>query len=135
MIANFAESGFKEGQGEFKLNVSGNEITIPEYDELEEDLQLKRKQLNHERRAFTESLIRLGRDRDQLLTERIEFEREKRAWKALHPTPGSRKSRANRFSTFLAETPTPPQKFSILSESPLTPFLEQFKSDFELPKY
>ncbi|POG74225.1 hypothetical protein GLOIN_2v1771651 [Rhizophagus irregularis DAOM 181602=DAOM 197198] len=135
MIANFAESGFKEGQGEFKLNVSGNEITIPEYDELEEDLQLKRKQLNHERRAFTESLIRLGRDRDQLLTERIEFEQEKRAWKALHPTPGSRKSRANRFSSFLTETPTPPQKFSILSESPLTPFLEQFKSDFELPKY
>lgn len=47
--------------------INRNEITIPEYDELEEDLQLKRKQLNQERRAFTESLIRLGRDRDQLL--------------------------------------------------------------------
>ncbi|GET02324.1 afadin- and alpha-actinin-binding protein isoform X1 [Rhizophagus clarus] len=135
MIVNFAESGFKEGQGEFKLNVSGNEITIPEYDELDEDIQLKRRQLNQERRAFTESLIRLGKDRDQLLKERIEFEREKRAWKALHPTPGSRKSRANILSSFLEETPTPPQKFTIPQESPLTPFLEQFKSDFELPKF
>jgi hypothetical protein len=28
MIINFAESGFKEGQGEFKLNVSGYVIKI-----------------------------------------------------------------------------------------------------------
>ncbi|RIA98462.1 Afadin and alpha-actinin-binding-domain-containing protein [Glomus cerebriforme] len=136
MIYNFMESGFKDGQGEFKLNVSGNEITIPEYDELDVDLELKRKQLNQERKAFTESLIRLGKDRDQLLKERIDFEREKRAWKTLHPTPGSRKSRANilsdRRSLLVEETPTPPQKFQIQPESPITPFLEKYKVDFDL---
>ena len=47
--------------------INRNEITIPEYDELDEDLELKRKQLNQERKAFTESLIRLGKDREQLL--------------------------------------------------------------------
>ena len=47
--------------------INRNEITIPEYDELDEDLELKRKQLNQERKTFTESLIRLGKDREQLL--------------------------------------------------------------------
>ncbi|CAG8705935.1 15826_t:CDS:10, partial [Funneliformis caledonium] len=114
MINNFIESGFQEGQGEFKLNVSGNEITLPEYDELDENLQLKRNQLNQERKTFTESLIRLGKDREQILKERIEFEQEKRAWKTLHPTP-----------TLMAEeTPTPSHNYVMTESSPLTPFLE-----------
>ncbi|CAI2190559.1 9457_t:CDS:2, partial [Funneliformis geosporum] len=137
MINNFIESGFQDGQGEFKLNVSGNEITLPEYDELDENLQLKRNQLNQERKTFTESLIRLGKDREQILKERIEFEQEKRAWKTLHPTPGSRRIRRGSVyfnRTLMAEeTPTPsPHKYLMTECSPLTPFLERYKADIEL---
>ncbi|CAG8631157.1 5625_t:CDS:2, partial [Scutellospora calospora] len=67
MLDLYSESGFEKEQEKFVLNVSGNEITLSEYDETVEDIQFKRTQLNKERKQYTDALIRLGHDREALL--------------------------------------------------------------------
>ncbi|CAG8594340.1 4429_t:CDS:10, partial [Paraglomus occultum] len=81
IIERFESKAFEDGLDD----VSVHELTVPEYDAADEDIERRREQLNEERRKFTESLLKLGKDREILLQERVEFEIEKRQWRAKHP--------------------------------------------------
>ncbi|KAG9306223.1 hypothetical protein G9A89_016127 [Geosiphon pyriformis] len=113
------KNGFYEGLPDISLN----EMTAPEYDQESKDLFKKREQLNTERKQFTESLIRLGKDREAFLQERVDFELEKRRWKAAHSTP---RKRVNGEINYDESSPDR-HLFMTQEVTPLTPFLEKYQ--------
>ncbi|KAG5338054.1 hypothetical protein E4T56_gene12389 [Termitomyces sp. T112] len=83
-------------------------LTVPLRDAEQERLNEIKKDLDQERRKFTEAAIQLGKERAEIQTERINFMDERRSWQVemmlaeLPPTP------------FVA----PSQKLSVLRQSP-----------------
>ncbi|CAG8724105.1 1159_t:CDS:2, partial [Ambispora leptoticha] len=130
LLEDQIENNFHEGLPDHSID----ETTIPEYDEENRDLIKKREQLNTERKKFTEQLIRLGKDREMLLQERVEFEIEKRNWKAAHPTPGRSlviplgdQTIFGKYTPVRAQNQT--TRYFISKDSPLTPFLERYQRE------
>ncbi|OCH85887.1 hypothetical protein OBBRIDRAFT_890874 [Obba rivulosa] len=76
-------------------NTSVDAMTSPEKDEERQRLEARFKELEEERKKFTEAAVRLGKEKAALEAERIKFLEEKRSWQVevmladLPPTPGS----------------------------------------------
>ncbi|CAG8488205.1 11784_t:CDS:10 [Paraglomus brasilianum] len=119
IIERLESKAFEDGLDD----ISVHELTVPEYDAADEDIERRREQLNEERRKFTESLLKLGKDREILLQERVEFEIEKRQWRTKHPmgiihTPAQTYQRTP--NTYYARGTRD-------EVSPLTPFLRKIQ--------
>ncbi|KAF9974147.1 hypothetical protein BGZ73_002485 [Actinomortierella ambigua] len=77
MIDNMANSQLLNGIQQFKLQLEESEMTAPELDEAQAEIQQQREQLAKEREHFTQACLDLGRQREQLNKERSEFEASK----------------------------------------------------------
>ncbi|KZT25324.1 hypothetical protein NEOLEDRAFT_1156280 [Neolentinus lepideus HHB14362 ss-1] len=81
-------------QGEI-ADMSMELMTIPLRDEEKEKLENRAKELEEERKKFTEATIRLGKERAALEAEKLKLQEEMRSWQVqqmlseLPPTPGS----------------------------------------------
>ncbi|KAI0364368.1 hypothetical protein BV20DRAFT_974567 [Pilatotrama ljubarskyi] len=101
-------------------DVSMDLMTAPVRDEEKQRLDARFKELEEERRKFTEAAVRLGREKAALEAERLKFLEEKRSWQVdmmlaeLPPTPAPGAS----IPTPIARPPPPPPPPALTRASP-----------------
>ncbi|KAF9584327.1 hypothetical protein BGW38_006868 [Lunasporangiospora selenospora] len=80
MIDNLTQGNFLAGVQDFKLNVDGSDMTLQELNEAETKLQQQKTKLEKERKDYTQACLKLGRERENLQREKLEFEEAKRTY-------------------------------------------------------
>ncbi|TFK48399.1 hypothetical protein OE88DRAFT_1810308 [Heliocybe sulcata] len=110
MVDRYAEDErLQGGMAEMSMEL----MTVPMRDEEKERLDNRAKDLEDERRKFTEATVRLGKERAALEAEKIKLQEEMRSWQVqqmlseLPPTPGS-----------VAARPTPPPVITMRKQPP-----------------
>ncbi|KAI0352101.1 hypothetical protein OH77DRAFT_1460841 [Trametes cingulata] len=108
LFDRFAEEQSKPANHAADMSV--DLMTAPARDEERQRLDARFKELEEERRKFTEAAVRLGREKAALEAERLKFLEEKRSWQVdmmlaeLPPTPAPGAS----IPTPVARLPLPP---------------------------